>query len=210
MTKIHLHLYDLPQSVKFTGPVAVDCEMLGLRVGRDRLCLVQLRDEAGEPHLVHFPEPKYNAPNLRAILDNRDVVKIFHFGQTDIAYLNHYLGAVTSPIFDTKIAAKLARRNVDKHGLEDLCKDLLGIELSKAAQSSDWGAATLSDAQKHYAARDVLHLHDLRDKLTALLSREGLLVLAELAFINVTHNGMLEAAGFNPNAVFAHSSAERV
>lgn len=210
MTKIHLHHYDLPATVKFTGPVAVDCEMLGLRVGRDRLCLVQLRDTTGEPHLVHFPEPKYNAPNLRAILDNREVVKIFHFGQTDIAYLNHYLGAVTAPIFDTKIAAKLARRNVDKHGLEDLCKDMLGIELSKAAQSSDWGAVILSDAQKHYAARDVLHLHDLRGKLTTLLEREGLLPLAQMAFQNICHNGIIEAAGFNPNALFAHSSADRV
>lgn len=210
MTKIHLHLYDLPASVKFTGPVAVDCEMLGLRVGRDRLCLVQLRDHVGEPHLVHFPEAKYNAPNLCRVLNDTATVKIFHFGQTDIAYLSHYLGAVTTPIFDTKIAAKLARRNLDKHGLEDLCRDMLGIELSKAAQSSDWGAAQLTEAQQQYAARDVLYLHQLRDTLTALLAREGLLNLAQLAFSNIAHNGLIEAAGFNPNALFAHSSADRV
>ena len=211
MTKdIILHQNDLPASVTFTGDVAVDCEMMGLKVGRDRLCLVQLRDATGPAHLVHFPAAEYNSPNLKKLLQTRNVVKIFHFGQTDIAYLKHYLGAETAPIFDTKIAAKLARRNSEKHGLDHLCKDILGIELSKVAQSSDWGSATLTDEQLQYAARDVLHLHALRDQLTAILKRDGMMDLADLAFTNVVNNGLIEARGINTNALFAHSSTDRV
>ena len=210
MTKHHLHLYDLPSSVTFNGSVGVDCEMMGLKVGRDRLCLVQLHDAAGDAHLVHFPKAEYRAPNLKKILDDRKTLKIFHFGQTDIAYLKYYLNAETAPIFDTKIAAKLARRNSDKHGLEDLCKDMLGIELSKIAQSSDWGAANLTADQQSYAARDVLHLHALYDKLTMMLEREGMRDIAELAFANICNNGLIEAAGINTNALFAHSSTDRI
>jgi ribonuclease D len=171
---------------------------------------VQLRDCTGEAHLVHFPESKYNAPNLCRVLNDAETLKIFHFGQTDIAYLHFYLGAVTAPIFDTKIAAKLARRNSDKHGLEDLCRDMLGIELSKVAQSSDWGAATLTADQQKYAARDVLHLHDLMDRLTILLEREGMADIAQLAFANIANNGLIESRGINTGALFAHSSSDRI
>lgn len=205
-----LHQNDIPASLSFKGPVAVDCEMMGLKVGRDRLCLVQLRDKGGKPHLVQFKAGQYRAPNLKKLLQNKKILKIFHFGQTDIAYLRHYLGAATAPLFDTKIASKIARRFTDRHGLNDLTKELLETELSKQQQTSDWGAEKLTKAQLEYAARDVLYLHDLMAKLTALLKRDSMLPIAELAFQNVINNGLIEAEGLNTNALFAHSSSDRV
>lgn len=210
MTDYILHQGDLPDSIEWMGPVAIDCEMLGLKVGRDRLCLVQLRDTGGKAHLVQFAEDSYKAPNLKKLLNNKKILKIFHFGQTDIAYLNYYLGAKTAPVFDTKIASKIARRFTDRHGLNDLCKEMLGIELSKEQQSSDWGAAQLSRDQLTYAARDVLHLHGLMEKLIEMLARDGLTDIADLAFENVINNGLIEARGLNTNALFAHSSSDRV
>ncbi len=210
MKKYFLHHNDLPRAVKFKGPVAVDCEMLGLKVGRDRLCLVQLKDEKGAAHLVKFDGKDYDAPNLRALLENEKILKIFHFGQTDIAFLHYYIGAVTWPLFDTKIASKMARRYTDKHGLNDLCYDLLSIEVNKEKQKSDWGAATLSPAQIQYAISDVLHLHALRDELSKLLQRDGLLEFADVAFDSVANNGLLESTGLNTTALFAHGSEDRV
>ncbi len=210
MTNYTLHQNDLPSTVKFKGPVAVDCEMMGLKVGRDRLCLVQLRDRKGKAHLVQFTADKYAAANLKKLLQDKKTLKIFHFGQTDIAYLKYYVGAETGPIFDTKIASKLARRFTDSHGLNDICKDILGIEVNKEKQKSDWGAKKLTEAQLKYAVTDVLHLHDLMDRLTELLKRDGLIHAAELAFDTVVNNGLIEAQGINTNALFAHHSSDRV
>ena len=172
-SKIKLHNGDLPAGLTFPRGVAIDTETLGLNPHRDRLCLVQLSSGDGTAHLVKFNGETYDAPRLKALLTDPKVLKIFHFARFDIAVLEQYLGVETSPIYCTKIASKLVRTYTDRHGLKDLAGELLGVELSKQQQSSDWGAVKLSDSQMAYAANDVLHLHAIKEKLDQMLAREG-------------------------------------
>ena len=201
----HVHRGDLPDGV-FAGAeaVAIDSETMGLRLGRDPLCVVQLSDGNGDAHVVQLGRPDYHAPNLKALLANRNITKIFHFGRFDIAMFYLHLGVVTSPVYCTKIASKLARTYTDRHGLKDVSKELLGIDMSKAQQSSDWGAAILSPDQLAYAASDVLHLHRLRAGLDAMLVREGRQGLARACFDFLPHRAMLDVAGWDEVDIFAH------
>ena len=180
---VKLHKGDLPASVSFGSSVAIDTETLGLKPHRDRLCVVQLSAGDGTAHLVQLADGQYQAPRLKALLEDPDVLKIFHFARFDIAVLQRYLGVVTSPVCCTKVASKLVRTYTDRHGLKDLASELLGIELSKQQQSSDWGADELSDQQKAYAASDVLHLHAIKARLDAMLDR------MELVFRAATGHG---------------------
>jgi ribonuclease D len=204
MTKIRLHKGDLPASVTFAGSVAIDTETMGLRPHRDKLCLVQLSSGDGSAHLVQLDRTRYEAPRLVALLADPNVLKIFHFARFDVAVLQHWLGVETKPVYCTKIASKLVRTYTDRHGLKDLCAELVGVDLSKQQQSSDWGAATLSDQQKAYAASDVLHLHALKARLDAMLEREGRTALAEAAFRFLPTRARLDLAGFDEMDVFAH------
>lgn len=179
---ITLHKDDLPAGVTFTGSVAIDTETLGLNPHRDRLCLVQLSAGDGKAHLVQIRQGIAAAPRLKALLADEGVLKIFHFARFDLAALSHHLGVMPRPVFCTKIASKLTRTYTDRHGLKDLCKEVLGVELSKEQQSSDWGAPALSNEQLGYAASDVLHLHKLKVALEKLLEREGRTGLAEACF----------------------------
>ncbi|MEK9725503.1 MAG: ribonuclease H-like domain-containing protein, partial [Rhodospirillaceae bacterium] len=176
---IELHRGDLPAGLDFGASVAVDTETQGLDLGRDRLCVVQLSAGDGVCHLVQMAAGAYEAPNLKALLTDPGVTKIFHFARFDVAIIRRYLGVTVTPVFCTKIASKLVRTYTDRHGLKDVTRELLGIELSKEQQSSDWAAEELSEAQLQYAAADVLNLHDIRDALQAMLVREGRLELAE-------------------------------
>src|SRR6201995_4027839 len=179
---IKLHRGDLSAEVSFGPSVAIDTETMGLNPHRDRLCLVQLSAGDGNAHLVQMPKGPYKAPRLAALLADPKVLKLFHFGRFDIAVLEHALGMRCEPVCCTKIAAKLTRTFTDRFGLKDLCRELLGVEISKQQQSSDWGADTLSEEQLTYAASDVLHLHALKAKLDQLLAREGRTELAQAAF----------------------------
>jgi ribonuclease D len=179
---ITLHKDDLPAGVTFTGSVAIDTETLGLNPHRDRLCLIQLSAGDGKAHLVQIRQGISAAPRLKALLADEGVLKIFHFARFDLAALSHHLGVMPRPVFCTKIASKLTRTYTDRHGLKDLCKEVLGVELSKELQSSDWGAPTLSNEQLGYAASDVLHLHKLKAALEKLLEREGRTGLADACF----------------------------
>jgi ribonuclease D len=201
---IHLHRGDLPPDIVFTGVVAIDSETMGLHPHRDRLCLVQLSAGDGVCHLVQFAPGEYAAPRLRALLADPAVLKLFHFGRFDIAVLHHYLGVLTGPVYCTKIASKLVRTFTDRHGLKDLCRDLLGVDLSKQQQSSDWGAAELTDEQLRYAASDVLHLHALRTKLDVMLAREGRSALAAACFEFLPSRALLDLAGWPEEDIFAH------
>ncbi|RUP08669.1 ribonuclease H-like domain-containing protein [Hyphomicrobium sp.] len=202
--KIKLHKGDLPAGLTFPNGVAIDTETLGLNPHRDRLCLVQLSGGDGTAHLVKFDGKNYDAPRLKALLTDPKVLKIFHFARFDIAVLEQYLGVATTPIYCTKIASKLSRTYTDRHGLKDLVGELLGIELSKQQQSSDWGASELSDSQKAYAANDVLHLHEVKKKLDMMLAREGRQDLAEKAFGFLPTRARLDLAGFEEDDIFAH------
>ena len=204
VVSIHLHQGDLPAAVSFGTSVAIDTETMGLNPLRDRLCLAQLSAGDGVSHLVQFMPGAYNAPNLRALLADPKVLKIFHFGRFDIAVLAHYLGAVPAPVYCTKIASKLARTFTDKHGLKDLCRELLGIELSKQQQTSDWGAPTLTEEQKRYAAADVLHLHALKAKLDEMLIREKRQQLAAACFAFLPTRAFLDLVGFENADIFEH------
>ena len=201
-----LHDGDLPDGA-FVGAasVAVDSETMGLRIGRDPLCVVQLSDGRGDAHLVQLRRPAYDAPNLKRLLADPAVLKIFHFGRFDIGMFHRHLGVVTGPVYCTKIASKLARTYTDRHGLKDVVKELLGIDLSKAQQSSDWGAAKLSDEQLAYAATDVLHLHALRAHLDEMLVREGRDGLARACFDFLPHRALLDVAGWEDVDIFAHT-----
>ncbi|RUO98286.1 ribonuclease H-like domain-containing protein [Hyphomicrobium sp.] len=203
-SKISIHHGDLPAGLSFPKGVAIDTETLGLNPHRDRLCLVQLSSGDGSAHLVKFDGKTYEAPRLKALLADPAVLKIFHFARFDIAVLKQYLGVDTAPLYCTKIASKLARTYTDRHGLKDLVGELLGIELSKQQQSSDWGAQELSDSQKSYAASDVLHLHALKDKLDMMLEREGRLAFAKAAFGFLPTRAKLDLAGFGDDDIFAH------
>lgn len=201
----HLHLYDLPDDVTFIGDIAVDTEAMGLNNLRDRLCVVQLSDGRGEEHVVHFPEPKYDAPNLKKLMEDPSRVKLFHFARFDVAILAHYLNVNVSPIYCTKIVSRLVRTYTDRHGLKELCREMLGVELSKQQQSSDWGAASLSPEQVEYAASDVLYLHRLRDKLEVMLEREGRKQLARQCFEFLPTRAELDLQGWPEVDIFAHS-----
>lgn len=202
-----LHQHDLPEGVSFGASVAIDCETMGLNHLRDRLCLIQLSAGDGHAHLVQFPGPTarpYHAPRLTALLADPNVTKLFHFGRFDIAAVKHYLGAECAPVYCTKIASKLTRTFTDRHGLKDLCRDLIGVDISKQQQSSDWGAATLTKEQLDYAASDVLYLHALKAKLDEMLIREGRMELAQACFRFLPYRASLDLAGWAEDDIFAH------
>ena len=201
---IKLHRGDLPADLSFGPVVAIDTETMGLNPHRDRLCLVQLSAGDGNAHLVQIPKGPAKAPNLAKMLADPKVLKLFHFGRFDIAVLEHALGVRCEPVYCTKIAAKLTRTFTDRYGLKDLCKDLLGVDLSKQQQTSDWGADALTDEQMNYAASDVLHLHALKAKLDALLEREGRTELAQAAFRFLPTRARLDLAGWPDVDIFAH------
>jgi len=202
--RIHFHEGDLPGGVDFGKSVAVDTETLGLNPQRDALCLAQLSGGDGHCHVVRFDRGTYRAPNLLRLLEDAEVVKIFHYARFDVAVFRKYLNATVAPVWCTKIASKLVRTYTDKHGLKDLVKELLDVDLSKQQQSSDWGAAKLSDAQLAYAASDVLHLHKLKTALEAMLVREGRLDLARACFGFVGTRAALDLDGWSADDIFAH------
>jgi ribonuclease D len=201
---IKLHRGDLPPNLDFGASVAVDTETLGLNPLRDKLCVVQLSSGDGNAHLVQLDRTTYAAPNLKALLADRAVMKIFHFARFDVATLKHHLGVETAPVYCTKIASRLVRTYTDKHGLKDLIRELLGIDLNKQQQSSDWGAHVLTDAQKQYAAQDVLYLHELKARLDQMLEREGRTALAKACFDFLPVRAMLDLGGWTEDDVFSH------
>lgn len=201
-----LHKGDLPAGFAVNGnAIAVDCESMGLSLVRDRLCLVQLTDGHGEAHVVQLDRTTYDAPNLKKLLGDQTIEKIFHFGRFDVAMIMRDLGVVCAPVYCTKIASKLARTYTDRHGLKDVIKELLQREISKEQQSSDWGAAEISDAQMTYAAADVIHLHALREKLNVILNREGRMGLAQACFAFLPTRAALDIAGWDETDIFAHT-----
>jgi ribonuclease D len=199
-----LYRGDLPEGIDFGSVVAVDTEAMGLSPHRDRLCLVQLSAGDGEAHLVQFEPGCYAAPRLKLLLADAGVTKLFHFARFDLAMIYHYLGVMALPVYCTKVASRLARTFTDRHGLRDLCKDLLNIDLSKQQQSSDWGAVSLTDEQIRYAATDVVHLHALRSRLDAILAREGRERLAQACFEFLPHRVLLDLEGWAEQDIFAH------
>ena len=201
---IKLYKGDLPAGIDLGASVAVDTETLGLVPRRDKLCLVQLSSGDGNAHLVQLDRSSYDAPNLKALFANPAITKIFHYARFDVAVIKHYLGVDTAPLYCTKIAARLTRTYTDRHGLKDLVKELLGIELNKQQQSSDWGAHMLSDAQKQYAAQDVLYLHELKARLDQMLTREGRVDLARACFDFLPTRAALDLSGWTEEDVFAH------
>jgi ribonuclease D len=201
----HLYQGDLPDGLGLGPVVAVDCETMGLVPHRDRLCLVQLSGGNGDAHLVQVHLGEQPAPNLVRLLGDPAVLKLFHFGRFDIAVLLHRFGVLTAPVYCTKIASKLARTYTDRHGLKDLLREMLEVDISKLQQSSDWGAESLTAAQVEYAASDVLYLHRLREALDARLAREGRAALARAAFDFLPHRAALDLAGWGDQDVFAHS-----
>ena len=200
----HLHHDDLPADLGFGQSVAIDSETMGLDPLRDRLCLIQLSAGDGVCHLVQFRGGDYAAPNLKALLADPKVTKLFHFARFDLAAIRHYLGVTCGPVYCTKIASRLARTFTDRHGLKDLCRDLLGVEISKQMQSSDWGAAELSEEQLRYAASDVLYLHRLREALDTMIEREGRTELARACFEFLPARAALDLAGWADVDIFAH------
>ena len=201
---IKLYKGDLPAELDFGTSVAVDTETLGLIARRDKLCLVQLSSGDGNAHLVQLDRTTYDAPNLKALFADPAVTKIFHYARFDVAAIKYYLGVDTAPLYCTKIASKLTRTYTDRHGLKDLIKELLGIELNKQQQSSDWGAHVLSDAQKQYAAQDVLYLHELKARLDQMLAREAREHIARACFDFIPTRAALDLAGWTEEDVFAH------
>ncbi|QIK39855.1 ribonuclease D [Pontivivens nitratireducens] len=201
---IHLHQNDLPDGLDLGPVVAIDSETMGLIPHRDRLCLVQLSSGDGDAHLVQISQDQTTAPNMVAMLTDPDVLKLFHFGRFDIAVLLHRFGAVTAPIYCTKIASKLVRTYTDRHGLKNLLQELLSVDISKQQQSSDWGAATLTEAQKTYAASDVLYLHQLMDALNLRLQRERRMQMAQACFDFLPTRAALDLAGWPETDIFAH------
>lgn len=201
---IYIHNGDLPDGLDFGASVAIDSETMGLNPHRDRLCVVQLSSGDGNAHLVKFQKGAYNAPNLKALLANPDVLKIFHFARFDVAVMKQYLDVDTAPVYCTKIASKLVRTYTDRHGLKDLCRELGGVTLDKQQQSSDWGAAEISDAQKDYAASDVLYLHTIKEKLDDMLAREGRTHMAEAAFAFLPTRCEMDLAGYGEMDIFSH------
>ncbi len=203
-TTVTLHKGDLPNGLRWGTSVAIDTETLGLRPARDRLCLVQLSAGDGSAHLVQIEKGRYEAPNLKALLADPAIEKIFHFARFDLAVLKAYLGVETAPVYCTKIVSKLVRTYTDRHGLKDLAGELLGLDMSKQQQSSDWGAATLSEQQIAYAAADVLHLHAIKARLDVMLDREGRRAIADAAFRFLPVRADMDLAGFTEDDIFAH------
>ncbi len=203
---IIFHEEDLAADVAFAdGPIAVDTEAMGLMPGRDRLCLVQLSDGQGDEHLVRFSQgSNYSAPRLKALLGDPDRLKLYHFARFDVAMMHAYLGIIAAPLYCTRTASRLVRTYTDRHGLKDLVKELLCIEISKQQQTSDWGATDLSEAQREYAASDVRFLHALKDKLDERLERENRVALALACFEFLPHRALLDLAGWAEHDVFAH------
>ena len=203
---VRLHEGDLPEGLDLGPMVAIDTETMGLAVGRDRLCVVQMSRGDGSAEVVRIAAGQRAAPRLAAMLGNPQVLKLFHFGRFDMGVLAHAFGVMPAPVYCTKIASKLARTYTDRHGLKDLVKELIGVDLSKQQQSSDWGVSSLSEAQLNYAASDVLHLHALRERLDAMLAREGRDGLARAAFAYLPDRVRLDLAGFEAIDIFAHAS----
>lgn len=201
---VTLHRGDLPADLDFGTSVAVDTETMGLNPERDQLCVVQLSAGDGNAHVVQLDRGTYNAPNLRALMANQNVLKIFHFARFDVAMLQRYLGVVTSPVYCTKVASKLVRTYTDRHGLKDLVKELANVDLSKQQQSSDWGARDLTEAQLAYAASDVLYLHEVKSVLDGMLAREGRMELAKACFAFLPVRAALDLAGWPEEDIFAH------
>jgi len=201
---VDLHIGDLPDNISFGNCVAIDTETMGLNPHRDRLCLVQLSAGDGTAHLVRFNLGDYNAPNLTRLLADKAVIKLFHFARFDVAMLKHYLGVETRPVYCTKIASRLVRTYTDRHGLRDVVKDLLGHEVSKQQQSSDWGDPNLNEAQLKYAAGDVLHLHALKAKLDDMLAREGRTNMAKACFDFLPVRAELDLLGWPEMDIFSH------
>jgi ribonuclease D len=200
----HLHQGDLPEGLSFPDGVAVDTETAGLKTRRDRLCLVQLSAGDGDCHMVQLKPGDYEAPRLRSLMQDPSVLKLMHFARFDVAAIRHWLSVLCTPVYCTKIASRLTRTYTDRHGLRDLCRELLGVDLTKEQQSSDWGAAELSQAQLDYAAADVLYLHRLRVELDARLAREGRSHLAATCFAFVPIRAELDLAGWADQDIFAH------
>ena len=201
---IDVHKGDLPPGLDFGTSVAVDTETLGLNPKRDRLCVVQLSRGDGNSHLVQFDRDEFDAPNLSALLTDLNITKIFHFARFDIAAIRQHLNVLCTPVYCTKIASKLVRTYTDRHGLKDLCRELLKLDLNKQQQSSDWGAETLSREQLEYAATDVLYLHELKHLLDAMLEREGRTHLANACFAFLPVRAELDLAGWSEEDLFAH------
>ena len=205
MMSVYFHEEDLPEGVLAAGPVAVDTEAMGLLTARDRLCLVQISDGRGDEHLVRFArDGGYSAPNLRAVLGDPERLKLYHFARFDLAAIYAYLGVMAAPVYCTKTASRLVRTYTDRHGLKDLVRELLGQEISKQQQTSDWGAPELNDAQREYAASDVRYLHGLKEKLDERLKRENRADLAQACFDFLPHRALLDLAGWPEVDIFAH------
>jgi ribonuclease D len=205
---VYFHEEDLPEGVLRPGIVAVDTETMGLITRRDRLCVVQICDGSGDEHLVRFgPESTYDAPHLKAVLADPDRLKLYHFARFDIAAIQHYLGVVAAPVFCTKIASKLVRTYTDRHGLKDLVRELLGKDISKQQQSSDWGGTDLSEAQRDYAASDVRFLHGCHTILVERLAREERTALAQACFDFLPARAALDLAGWPDHDIFSHEAA---
>jgi ribonuclease D len=202
---VHYHKGDLPAGIDFGAAVAVDTETLGLSLTRDKLCVVQLSAGDGDAHVVQLDRSSYDCPNLKKLLSDGSIEKILHFARFDVAMVETYLGVTLSPVFCTKIASKLCRTYTDRHGLKDVTRELIGVDMNKQQQSSDWGADELSPAQLEYAASDVLHLHKLRDRLTVMLEREGRMELARACFDFLPTRARLDLAGWPETDIFAHS-----
>lgn len=203
---VHFHEEDLPPDVLAPGAIAVDTETMGLVTPRDRLCLVQISDGKGDEHLVRFgPDSDYRAANLRAVLADPERLKLYHFARFDLAAIAHYLGVVAAPVFCTKIASRLIRTYTDRHGLKELVREILGKDISKQQQSSDWGGPELNEAQREYAASDVRFLHELRDALSIRLEREGRMALAQSCFDFLPARAALDLAGWPEIDIFAHA-----
>jgi ribonuclease D len=202
---VYFHEEDLPAGVLAAGPIAIDTETMGLITPRDRLCVVQISDGGGDEHLVRFgPASDYAAPNLKAALADPARLKLYHFARFDIAAIQHYLGVIAAPVYCTKTASRLVRTYTDRHGLKELVRELLGAELSKVQQSSDWGGPELNDAQREYAASDVRYLHRLREELDRRLAREGRTALAQACFDFLPARAALDLAGWPEIDIFAH------
>jgi ribonuclease D len=202
---VYLHQGDLPDGLDLGPEVAVDSETMGLNYHRDSLCVVQLSAGNGDAHVVRLDRPAYDCPNLKALMADRSVLKIFHFGRFDIAMMQLYLGVDTGPVYCTKIASKLARTYTDRHGLKDVVRECAGVDLSKAQQSSDWGAAELTQAQLDYAASDVLYLHAVKRRLDEMLEREGRTALSRACFDFLPTRSRLDLEGWEEMDIFAHS-----
>ena len=201
----HLYRQDLPDGLRLGPVVAIDCETMGLNPHRDRLCVVQLSDGDGNAHIVQIMPGQSEAPNLRALLTDPDTLKLFHFGRFDIAVLYHAFGALAAPVWCTKIASRLVRTYTDRHGLKNLTQELIGVDISKQQQMSDWGAESLSEAQLDYAASDVLYLHRIREALTRRLEREGRMDLAQACFEFLPARARLDLEGWPETDIFAHT-----